>query len=80
MLARTDAPEFKNSKEAMHWFDGKMVATPKGSCSDRFFQDVFKREGIKPKEYLNQPIGVITTNLRTKKIDGAAPGTRKAPP
>jgi NitT/TauT family transport system substrate-binding protein len=56
----------------MRWFDGKVVATPKGSCSDRFFQDVLKREGIKPKEYLNQPIGVITTNLRTKKIDGAA--------
>jgi NitT/TauT family transport system substrate-binding protein len=72
ILARTDAPEFKDSKEAMRWFDGKVVATPKGSCSDRFFQDVFKREGIKPKEYLNQPIGVITTNLRTKKIDGAA--------
>ena len=33
---------------------------------------MFKREGIKPKEYLNQPIGVITTNLRAKKIDGAA--------
>jgi NitT/TauT family transport system substrate-binding protein len=72
ILARTDAPEFKDSKEAMRWFDGKVVATPKGSCSDRFFQDVFKREGIKPKEYLNQPIGVITTNLRAKKIDGAA--------
>lgn len=72
ILARTDAPEFMNSKEALRWFDGKVVATPKGSCSDRFFQDVLKREGIKPKEYLNQPIGVITTNLRTKKIDGAA--------
>lgn len=72
ILARTDAPDFKSSKEALQWFDGKVVATPKGSCSDRFFQDVFKREGIKPKEYLNQPIGVITTNLRTKKIDGAA--------
>ncbi|MEX2129602.1 MAG: ABC transporter substrate-binding protein [Xanthobacteraceae bacterium] len=72
ILARIDAPEFKDSKEAMRWFDGKVVATPKGSCSDRFFQDVLKREGIKPKEYLNQPIGVITTNLRTKRIDGAA--------
>jgi NitT/TauT family transport system substrate-binding protein len=72
ILARTDAPEFKDSKEALRWFDGKVVATPKGSCSDRFFQDVLKREGIKPKEYLNQPIGVITTNLWTKKIDGAA--------
>lgn len=72
ILARTDAPAFKDSKEALHWFDGKVVATPKGSCSDRFFQDVLKREGVKPKEYLNQPIGVITTNLRIKKIDGAA--------
>ena len=72
ILARTDAPEFKSSKEALHWFDGKVVATPKGSCSDRFFQDVLQREGIKPKEYLNQPIGVITANLRAKKIDGAA--------
>jgi NitT/TauT family transport system substrate-binding protein len=72
ILARTDAPQFKDSKEALHWFDGKVVATPKGSCSDRFFQDVLQREGIKPKEYLNQPIGVITTNLRAKKIDGAA--------
>ena len=72
ILARTDAPQFKDSKEALRWFDGKVVATPKGSCSDRFFQDVLQREGIKPKEYLNQPIGVITTNLRAKKIDGAA--------
>lgn len=72
ILARPDAPEFKSSKEAFHWFDGKVVATPKGSASDRFFQDVLQREGIKPKEYLNQPIGVITTNLRVGKIDGAA--------
>ncbi|MEA2955290.1 MAG: sulfonate transport system substrate-binding protein, partial [Alphaproteobacteria bacterium] len=43
ILARTDAPEFKDSKEALRWFDGRVVATPKGSCSDRFFQDVFKR-------------------------------------
>ena len=49
----------------------KVVATPKGSCSDRFFQDVLKREGVEPAEYLNQPIGVITTNLRAKKIDAA---------
>jgi NitT/TauT family transport system substrate-binding protein len=72
IMTRTDAPEFEDSKKALHWFDGKVVATPKGSCSDRFFQDVLKREGVKPKEYLNQPIGVITTNLRIKKIDGAA--------
>jgi NitT/TauT family transport system substrate-binding protein len=51
--------------------EGKVVACPKGSCSDRFFQDVLNREGIQVAEYLNQPIGVITTNLRAKKIDAA---------
>ena len=72
VMVRTDAPKFNNSKEALKWMDGKVVACPKGSCTDRFFQDVLEREGIKPKEYLNQPIGVITTNLRAKKIDAAA--------
>lgn len=71
VLVRTDAPQFTSSKEALKWMDGKVVATPKGSCSDRFYQDVLKRDGVQPKEYLNQPIGVITTNLRAKKIDAA---------
>lgn len=71
VLVRTDAPEFSSSKEALQWMNGKVVATPKGSCSDRFFQDVLKRDGVQPAEYLNQPIGVITTNLRAKKIDAA---------
>lgn len=72
ILTRPDAPEFKDSKEAIHWMEGKVVATPRGSCTDRFFGDVLQREGVNPAEYLNQPIGVITTNLRNKKIDGAA--------
>lgn len=72
IMVRTDAPPFKSSKEAVHWLHDKVVAVPKGSCTDRFFQDMMKREKIQPKEYLNQPIGVITTNLRAKKIDGAA--------
>jgi NitT/TauT family transport system substrate-binding protein len=72
IMVRADAPKFNSSREALKWLDGKVVACPKGSCTDRFFQDVLQREGVKPKEYLNQPIGVITTNLRTKRIDGAA--------
>ncbi len=71
VLVRKDAPEFTSSKEALKWLDGKKVATPKGSCSDRFFQYVLGKEGIKPAEYLNLSIGVITTNLRTGQIDGA---------
>jgi NitT/TauT family transport system substrate-binding protein len=72
IMVRPDAPQFKSSKEAIKWLDGKVVACPKGSCTDRFFQEVLAREGSKPKEYLNQPIGVITTQLRGKRIDGAA--------
>lgn len=71
VLMRKDAPEFTSSKEALKWLDGKKVATPKGSCSDRFFQYVLGKEGIKPKEYLNLSIGIITTSLRTGQIDGA---------
>lgn len=70
IFVRPDAPEFKSSKEALKWLEGKVVAVPKGSCADRFFQDVLQRENVKPKEILNQPIGVITTNIRAKKLDG----------
>lgn len=72
VLTRPDAPKFKSSKEAIHWMDGKVLACPRGSCTDRFFLEILQREGVKPAAYLNQPIGVITTNLRLGKIDGAA--------
>jgi NitT/TauT family transport system substrate-binding protein len=70
-LTRTDAPQFKSSEEALKWLDGKTVAVPKGSCTDRFAQAVFKEKGIKPSEYLNQSIEVITSGFRAKKLDAA---------
>jgi NitT/TauT family transport system substrate-binding protein len=70
-LVRPDAPEFKSSEEAIKWLDAKSVAVPKGSCTDRFAQAVFKRFGIKPSEYLNQSIEVITSGFRAKKLDAA---------
>ena len=70
-LVRTDAPEFKSPEEAIKWLNGKSVAVPKGSCTDRFAQEVFKRFGIKPSEYLNQSIEVITSGFRAKKLDAA---------
>ena len=59
---------------------------PKGGCTDRFAQAVFKKEKIEPAAYLNQNIEVITSNFRAGKIDarghlGAdrlAAGARKA--
>jgi NitT/TauT family transport system substrate-binding protein len=70
-LVRTDAPEFKGPEEAIQWLKGKTVAVPKGSCTDRFAQAVFKRFNIQPSEYLNQSIEVITSGFRAKKLDAA---------
>lgn len=70
-LVRTDAPQFKDATEAIKWLDGKTVAVPKGSCTDRFAQAVFRKSGIQPKEYLNQNIEVITSNFRAGKLDAA---------
>src|SRR6202171_1096864 len=70
-LVRTDAPQFKSSDEALNWLNGKIVAVPKGACSDRFAQAVFKRMNIQPSEYLNQSIEVITSGFRAQKLDAA---------
>lgn len=70
-LVRTDAPQFASPDEALKWLDGKIVAVPKGSCTDRFAQAVFKAKGLKPSEYLNQSIEVITSGFRAKKLDAA---------
>jgi NitT/TauT family transport system substrate-binding protein len=70
-LVRTDAPQFSSPEEAIKWLGGKTVAVPKGSCTDRFAQAVFKRYDITPSEYLNQSIEVITSGFRAKKLDAA---------
>jgi NitT/TauT family transport system substrate-binding protein len=70
-LVRNDAPQFPNSDEAIKWLNGKTVAVPKGSCTDRFAQAVFKKFKIAPSEYLNQSIEVITSGFRANKLDAA---------
>lgn len=70
-LARNDAPKFNSPIEALRWLDGKIVAVPKGSCTDRFGQAAFTKLKLTPKEYLNQNIEVITSNFRAGKIDAA---------
>ncbi|MBU0856548.1 MAG: ABC transporter substrate-binding protein [Gammaproteobacteria bacterium] len=70
-LTRKDAPAFASPKEALKWLNGKNVAVPKGSCTDRFAQEVFKKENITPGAYLNQNIEVITSGLRAGKLDAA---------
>jgi len=72
IMVRSDAPAFKSVEEAIMWLDGKVLATPRGSCADRFLRQVIEMKGIKPKEVLNQSIEVIATNFRAKRIDAAA--------
>lgn len=71
VMVRTDAPKFASPDEAVKWLDGKVVATPRGSCADRFLRTVIAKTGIKPKEVLNQSIEVIATNFRGNRIDAA---------
>lgn len=70
-LVRNDAPEFADAQEAMKWLDGKIVAVPQGSCTDRFARAVFEKLSIEPEAYLNQNIEVITSGFRVGKLDAA---------
>jgi len=72
MLVRNDAPDFASADDAIQWMDGKVVAVPKGACTDRFALAVFEKKGIEPSSYLNQNIEVITSGFRAGKLDAAA--------
>jgi NitT/TauT family transport system substrate-binding protein len=70
-FVRNDAPEFETPEDAVNWMDGKTVAVPQGSCTDRFARAVFEQTGVEPGQYLNQNIEVISTNFRAGKLDAA---------
>jgi NitT/TauT family transport system substrate-binding protein len=70
-FVRNDAPQFASPREAVAWLNGKSVATPIGSCADRFARAVFEKEHVTPGSYLNQSIEVITSGFRAGKLDGA---------
>ncbi|MDY7547713.1 ABC transporter substrate-binding protein [Glaciimonas sp. CA11.2] len=72
IMVRADAPDFKTSQDAIKWLDGKTIATPKGSCADRFLGNVIDRTHIKPDAIMNQSLEVLSTNLRAKKLDAVA--------
>jgi sulfonate transport system substrate-binding protein len=71
VMVRADAPQFKSPKDAVQWLNGKVIATPRGSCADRFLRTVIAKAKIQPKEILNQSLEVIATSFRAKKIDAA---------
>ncbi|MFO7902764.1 MAG: ABC transporter substrate-binding protein [Pirellulaceae bacterium] len=64
-----DAPA--DPVEALEWLDGKQVASPHGSCTDRFARAVFEQLEIEPSAYMNQNIEVIGSNLRAGRLDAA---------
>ncbi len=70
-LARNDAPRFDSAIQALKWLDGKTVAAPRGSCTDRYAQATFKKLNVRPREYLNQDIEAITSSFRAGKLDAA---------
>jgi NitT/TauT family transport system substrate-binding protein len=70
-FVRNDAPQFSSPKDAVAWLNGKSVAGPIGSCSDRFARAVFEKEHVTPGSYLNQSLEVITSGFRAGKLDGA---------
>lgn len=71
IMVRANAPKFNSPEEAVKWLDGKVVATPQGSCAHRFLGLVIAKTKIKPSAILNQSIEVIATNMRSGKVDGA---------
>jgi NitT/TauT family transport system substrate-binding protein len=72
LMARADAPDFKSPEEAIEWMNGKVVASPRGSCADQFLRLIFEEYGVKPAEYLNQSLEIIQANFRAKKLDASA--------
>jgi NitT/TauT family transport system substrate-binding protein len=70
-LVRPDAPQFAAPLDAIKWFNGHIVAVPKGSCTDRFARAVFTKYQVTPSDYLNQSIEVITSGFRSSKLDAA---------
>jgi NitT/TauT family transport system substrate-binding protein len=71
IFVRNDAPQFATPIKAIAWLQGKQVAAPKGSCTDRFARAVFEKAHVTPADYLNQSIEVITSGFRAGKLDAA---------
>jgi NitT/TauT family transport system substrate-binding protein len=70
-FVRNDAPQFADAQAAVQWLNGKAVATPNGSCADRFARAVYEKNRVAPGSALNQSLEVITSGFRAGKIDAA---------
>jgi len=71
IMVRNDAPMFNSGSDAIKWMEGKRTSSPHGSCTDRFARYSFEQLNVKPAQYLNQNIEVITTSFKAGKLDAA---------
>jgi NitT/TauT family transport system substrate-binding protein len=71
-LVRRGAPSFSSQTQALQWMSGKKVAAAQGSCADRVAQTVFNHNDVKPKDYLNQSLDLVTSDFQSGTIDAAS--------
>ncbi len=72
IVVRKDAPNFKSPQEAVKWMNGKMLAVHRGTCANRFFESVIKKNNVKPKRLQYMTIEVIASSFEAGKLDAAA--------
>lgn len=71
LLVRKDAPSFAEPEQAVRWLGGKVVATPHGSCADRFARAVMGKAGVKPEKYFNLGIDGVIERFKNGTLDAA---------
>ncbi|MEW5911583.1 MAG: ABC transporter substrate-binding protein [Thermodesulfobacteriota bacterium] len=72
LVVRKNAPTFKSPAEAIKWMNGKLVAVHRGTCANRFFESVLKKNKVKPKRLQYMTIEVIASSFEAGKLDAAA--------
>lgn len=66
------APDFKSTKEAMAWLNGKPFAVHRGTCANRFVDSIISKGAFTPSKRLSMTIEVIASNLEAGKLKGGA--------
>ncbi|RJX35283.1 MAG: nitrate ABC transporter substrate-binding protein [Desulfarculus sp.] len=72
LVVRKSAPDFKSPQEAIKWMNGKLVAVHRGTCANRFFESVLKKNNVKPGRLQYMTIEVIASSFEAGKLDAAA--------
>ncbi len=71
VLVKTEAANLTSPRAILEWMVDKRIATPYGTCSDRFARTVFKQYQLSPQNYLNQNQQVILHNFQNGLLEAA---------